>query len=42
VNLKDKANPSLRASVVDGSLSPEKFAKMTSQVIAINFCDISI
>lgn len=32
VNLKDKANPGLRASIVDGSLTPEKFAKMTSQV----------
>lgn len=32
VNLKDKANPALRASIVDGSLAPEKFAKMTSQV----------
>ncbi|KAJ3501323.1 hypothetical protein NLJ89_g9388 [Agrocybe chaxingu] len=29
VNLKDKANPGLRASIVDGSLAPEKFAKMT-------------
>ena len=33
VNLKDKANPSLRASVVDGSIAPERFSKMTSQVI---------
>ena len=33
VNLKDKANPSLRASVVDGSIAPERFVKMTSQVI---------
>lgn len=32
VNLKDKSNPGLRASIVDGSLSPEKFSKMTSQV----------
>lgn len=32
VNLKDKANPALRASLVDGSLAPEKFARMTSQV----------
>ena len=32
VNLKDKANPALRASIVDGSLAPEKFARMTSQV----------
>jgi hypothetical protein len=32
VNLKDKANPALRASIVDGSLAPEKFAKMTSKV----------
>jgi len=34
VNLKDKANPGLRASIVDGSLTPEKFAKMTSQEMA--------
>jgi len=34
VNLKDKANPALRASIVDGSLAPEKFAKMTSQEMA--------
>ncbi|KAF9481448.1 transcription elongation factor [Pholiota conissans] len=34
VNLKDKANPGLRASIVDGSLSPEKFSKMTSQEMA--------
>lgn len=32
VNLKDKANPSLRASIVEGSLTPEKFTKMSSQV----------
>jgi hypothetical protein len=32
VNLKDKANPGLRASIVEGSLSPEKFSTMTSQV----------
>lgn len=32
VNLKDKGNPALRASIVDGSLAPAKFAKMTSQV----------
>lgn len=32
VNLKDKSNPGLRASIVDGSLAPEKFAKMTSEV----------
>jgi hypothetical protein len=32
VNLKDKGNPALRASIVDGSLAPDKFAKMTSQV----------
>lgn len=37
VNLKDKANPSLRASIVDGSLSPEKFTKMSSQVGTIVF-----
>jgi len=34
VNLKDKANPGLRASIVDGTLAPEKFAKMTSQEMA--------
>ncbi|KAF8152236.1 transcription elongation factor [Crassisporium funariophilum] len=34
VNLKDKANPGLRARVVDGSLSPEIFARMTSQEMA--------
>uniref|UniRef100_A0A8H8CFN0 Transcription elongation factor S-II n=1 Tax=Psilocybe cubensis TaxID=181762 RepID=A0A8H8CFN0_PSICU len=34
VNLKDKSNPSLRASIVEGSLSPEKFSKMTSQEMA--------
>jgi len=34
VNLKDKANPALRASIVDGSLAPEKFARMTSQEMA--------
>jgi len=34
VNLKDKANPSLRAGVVDGSIAPERFAKMTSQEMA--------
>jgi len=34
VNLKDKGNPALRASIVDGSLAPEKFAKMTSQEMA--------
>jgi hypothetical protein len=32
VNLKDKANPGLRASVVDGTIAPERFAAMTSQV----------
>lgn len=32
VNLKDKANPSLRESVVSGELLPEKFSKMTSEV----------
>ncbi|KAF9221199.1 transcription elongation factor [Gyrodon lividus] len=31
VNLKDKANPSLRESVVSGELSPERFSKMTSE-----------
>ncbi|KAG9312455.1 transcription elongation factor [Chiua virens] len=31
VNLKDKANPSLRESIVSGDLSPEKFGKMTSE-----------
>ncbi|KAF8966756.1 transcription factor S-II, central domain-containing protein [Flammula alnicola] len=34
VNLKDKSNPGLRASIVEGSLSPEKFSKMTSQEMA--------
>jgi len=37
VNLKDKANPGLRASVVDGNISPERFAEMTSQVIILIF-----
>lgn len=32
VNLKDKANPGLRVSIMDGSITPERFAKMTSQV----------
>jgi len=31
VNLKDKANPSLRESIVSGELSPEIFSKMTSE-----------
>ncbi|KAF9244473.1 transcription elongation factor [Melanogaster broomeanus] len=31
VNLKDKANPSLRESVVSGELSPERFGKMTNE-----------
>jgi len=31
VNLKDKANPSLRESIVSGELSPENFSKMTSE-----------
>ncbi|KAN0078077.1 Transcription elongation factor S-II [Tylopilus felleus] len=31
VNLKDKANPSLRECIVSGELSPEKFSKMTSE-----------
>jgi len=31
VNLKDKANPSLRESVVSGELSPEKFTAMSSE-----------
>jgi len=34
VNLKDKANPALRASIVDGSLAPKIFAKMTSKEMA--------
>ncbi|KAF4622269.1 hypothetical protein D9613_009228 [Agrocybe pediades] len=34
VNLKDKSNPSLRASIVEGSLSPEKFSKMSSSEMA--------
>ena len=41
VNLKDKANPALRASLVDGSLAPEKFARMTSQVRFLFFFSIS-
>lgn len=41
VNLKDKANPALRASVVDGSLGPEKFARMTSQVRFLYFISLS-
>ena len=32
VNLKDKSNPNLRASIVDGSLAPERFTEMSSQV----------
>lgn len=32
VNLKDKANPSLRESIVSGELSPEKFSRMTNEV----------
>jgi Transcription factor S-II (TFIIS), central domain len=32
VNLKDKNNPALRESIVTGSLSVEKFSKMTSEV----------
>lgn len=42
VNLKDKANPALRASLVDGSLAPEKFARMTSQVRFSFFKYISV
>jgi len=34
VNLKDKSNPGLRTSIVEGLLSPEKFSKMTSQEMA--------
>ena len=30
--MKDKANPGLRASIMDGRITPESFAKMTSQV----------
>lgn len=41
VNLKDKANPGLRASIVDGSLAPEKFAKMTSEVRSSVFIYLS-
>jgi len=36
VNLKDKSNPSLRVRIVEGTLSPEKFASMTSQVGSIS------
>jgi transcription elongation factor S-II len=32
VNLKDNSNPGLRVSIVEGIVSPERFAKMTSQV----------
>lgn len=35
VNLKDKANPSLRESIVSGDLPPEKFSKMTSEVACL-------
>ncbi|KAG8215699.1 transcription elongation factor [Butyriboletus roseoflavus] len=31
VNLKDKANPSLRESIVSGELSPEKFSRMSNE-----------
>lgn len=31
VNLKDKGNPSLRESIVNGELAPETFSKMTSE-----------
>ncbi|KAF5319314.1 hypothetical protein D9619_008803 [Psilocybe cf. subviscida] len=34
VNLKDKANPGLRVSIVEGTLAPERFAKMTSAEMA--------
>ncbi|KDR72829.1 hypothetical protein GALMADRAFT_142559 [Galerina marginata CBS 339.88] len=34
VNLKDKSNPGLRTSIVEGLLSPEKFSKMTSGEMA--------
>ncbi|KIM44134.1 hypothetical protein M413DRAFT_443179 [Hebeloma cylindrosporum] len=34
VNLKDNSNPGLRVSIVEGIVSPEKFAKMTSQEMA--------
>ena len=36
VNLKDKANPSLRESIVSGELSPEKFSKMSSEVCHVS------
>jgi transcription elongation factor S-II len=36
VNLKDKANPGLRESVVSGDISAEKFANMTSAEMASN------
>ena len=36
VNLKDKSNPNLRASIVDGSLAPERFTEMSSQVRPIS------
>jgi transcription elongation factor S-II len=32
VNLKDKNNPGLRASVVSGDIAAERFSKMSSQV----------
>jgi transcription elongation factor S-II len=34
VNLKDKANPSLRESVVSGDLAAERFANMSSADMA--------
>lgn len=36
VNLKDKHNPGLRESVVSGSLSASKLAKLTSQVCPVS------
>jgi len=32
VNLKDKSNPSLRASIVDGSIPADKLASMSAAV----------
>lgn len=36
VNLKDNSNPGLRVSIVEGIVSPEKFAKMSSQVSSLS------
>lgn len=36
VNLKDKANPSLRENVVSGEIAAARFARMTTQEMASN------